>query len=281
MRNNQDRLGMGAPTDNIQPGHEPPPTPSVTQFIVPTELVELPSKGLFYDEGHPLHGRETVEIKHMTTKEEDILTNQSFVKNGSAVDKLLQSVLVDPPRVNVKDMLIGDKNALTVACRIFGYGAQYETKFRCPACGVTQQHMFDLAEIEHSNFNDSLGEFDAVIDYDKKMVTLPIPRNDTKLELRILTDDSTNTSRKNKKGNKFSIIKQYEKMIYSVNGNSDRVYVKNYITSMSALDSRYLRAAYSKVIPGVDFSCSFDCESCGHEDNVEVPLTAEFFWPKS
>ena len=281
MRNNQDRLGMGAPTDNLQPAHEPPPTPAAAQFIVPTELVELPSKGLFYDEGHPLYGRETVEIKHMTTKEEDILTNQSFVKNGTAIDKLLQSVLVDPPKLNIKDMLIGDKNALTVACRVFGYGAEYETKFSCPSCGTTQQHMFDLSEIEHSDFVENLEEFDAVIAYDKKMVVLPIPRTKTKLELRILTDDGATTTRKNKKGNKFSIIKQYEKMIYSVNGNSDRAYVKNYIDSMSALDSRYLRSAYSKIIPGVDFSCSFDCDACGHEDEVEVPLAAEFFWPKS
>tara|TARA_R110000824_G_scaffold134691_1_gene297688 strand:+ start:4091 stop:4933 length:843 start_codon:yes stop_codon:yes gene_type:complete len=280
MRNNQDRLGVGAPTDNLQPAHEPVPTTDAMQFIVPTEVVDLPSKGLFYEEGHPLHNRETVEIKHMTTKEEDILTNQSFIKNGSAIDRLLQSVLVEP-RMNIQDMLVGDKNALTVACRIYGYGPDYETQFNCPSCGVTQQHSFDLSEVEHNDFMNNLEEFDAEIDYERNTVILPIPRTKTRLELKILKDDIKNTKQKGKKANKFSITNQYQKMIYSVNGNSDRQYVKSYISSMSALDSRYLRAAYNKIIPGVDFSCSFECDSCGHDDAVEVPLKAEFFWPKS
>ena len=285
MRNNQDRLGMGAPTDNLQGNHEPPTAPAASpmQFIVPTEIVDLPSKGLFYEEGHPLHGRETIEIRHMTTKEEDILTNQSFIKNGIAIDKLLQSVLVEP-KMKVRDMLVGDKNALTIACRIYGYGPEYQTKFSCPSCGETQQHTFDLSELEHNNYLDNLSEFNAEVNYDKQTVMLPIPRTNTKLELRLLKDDEdVSTTRKGKKAalNKFSITKHYERMIYSVNGNSDRAYIKSYISSMSALDSRFLRAAYGEIIPGVDFSCSFDCDSCGHDDEVEVPLNAEFFWPKS
>ena len=285
MRNNQDRLGMGAPTDNLQGNHEPPAAPAASpmQFIVPTEIVDLPSKGLFYEEGHPLHGRETIEIRHMTTKEEDILTNQSFIKNGIAIDKLLQSVLVEP-KMKVRDMLVGDKNALTVACRIYGYGPEYQTKFSCPSCGETQQHTFDLSELEHNNYLDNLSEFNAEVNYDKQTVMLPIPRTNTKLELRLLKDDEdVSTTRKGKKAalNKFSIIKHYERMIYSVNGNSDRTYIKSYISNMSALDSRFLRSAYGEIIPGVDFSCNFDCDSCGHDDEVEVPLNAEFFWPKS
>lgn len=282
MRNNQDRLGLNAPTDNLQPNHEPPPASGANpvQFVVPTEIVELPSKGLFYDEGHPLHNRTTVEIKHMTTKEEDILTNQAYIKNGTAINRLLQSILVEP-KVNVKDIFIGDKNALTVACRVHGYGADYETKFTCPSCGTVQQYVFDLSEIEDIDFAANLEDFNAEVDYSRKTVTLPIPRTNVKLELKLLKDEVQNDSRKGKKKNSFSITKQYLTMIQSVNGNSDRTYVKSYIDSMSALDSRYLRAAYSKIVPGVDFTCHFECNSCDHEDQVEVPLQAEFFWPRS
>ena len=281
MRNNQDRLGTGAPTDNLQPNHEPPPPAAAVQFIVPTEVVTLPSKGLFYEEGHPLYNRETVEIKHMTTKEEDILTNQSYVKNGTAINRLLQSILVEP-KVSVKDLFIGDKNALTVACRVHGYGADYETKFTCPSCGTAQKHVFDLSEIEEIDFAANLEEYAAEVDYDRKTVTLPIPRTKVKLELKLLKDEIENAARKGKgKKNNFSITKQYLTMIHAVNGNSDRAYVKSYIESMSALDSRFLRAAYSKIVPGIDFACNFECSSCDHEDQVEVPLQAEFFWPKS
>ena len=116
------------------------------------------------------------------------------------------------------------------------------------------------------------------MNYDNQTVTLPIPRTKVNLELKLLKEDTKTAVGKK---NKFVLSKHYEKIIQSVNGNSDRNYIRSYIDSMSALDSRYLRAAYSKLVPGVDFTCNFECSECGHEGEVEVPLTAEFFWPKS
>jgi len=277
-------MAMGVPTtdNNLQPNTQTPPevTSKPLEFIVPTEIVTLPSKGQFYPEGHPLHGRETVEIKHMTTKEEDILTNQSFIKNGVAVDKLLQSVLVEP-KMKVNDMLMCDKNALTVACRVYGYGPDYTTQFKCPACDETLKHEFDLNEVGHVDYETNVKEFDAAVDYDRGIIVFPIPRTKTTLELKVLKTDMTPKNRKEAKKAAFSITKQYRKMIHSVNGSTERAHIDKYIESMSALDSRYLRSAYPKIVPNVDFGCEFECESCGHEDTVEVPLSAEFFWPKS
>lgn len=277
MRNNQDRMGLEPPINNLQPGHEPPVEQhNPMQFIVPTELVELPTKGLFYEEGHPLHLKETVEIRHMTTKEEDILTNKTFVKNGSAVDRLIKSVLVTPG-VNVNDLYNADKDALLIACRIHGYGADYQTQFACPSCGTRQNHEFDLEEIENKDFESSLEKFDASVDYDSKTFKMVIPRTKTTLELRLLKGNED--TKKQKKKNTNSITTQYKKIIKAVNGNTNPAYIKSYIDSMSALDSRYLRAAYSEITPGVDFSCHFECSACDYEDQVEVPLNAGFFWP--
>lgn len=273
MRNNQDRLGLNEPA-NLQPASEAPVNNSV-EFIVPTEIVELPSKGLFYDENHPLYHKESIEIKHMTTKEEDILTNQSYIKNASAVDRMLKSVLVDK-KININDLLIGDKNAITVASRIYGYGPDYETTYACPACGTTQNTSFDLLEMENSDFEENAKEFDAVYDYDAQLIKFTIPRTKTNLELKLLKEQTEKQTKKTKSG---VISNFYQKIIHSVNGNTDPRYIKSYIASMSALDSRYLRSAYQKIIPGVDMSCDFQCSNCDHEENVEVPLNAEFFWP--
>jgi len=278
MRNNQDRMGLVEPKDNLQPNEEPPPTAQM-EFVVPTEIVELPSKGLFYPEGHPLHGRATVEIKHMTTKEEDILTNQSYIKNGVAIDKLLRSVLVEP-RMNIADMHVGDKNALTVACRVHGYGPEYKTKTVCPSCGHQGMYTFDLSVLENNDFENGMEEFGAIPDYENGLIKMTIPRTKTQLELRVLKED-TNTNQKSKKKNSAFVTNQYFRMIHSVNGNTNPTYVRKYIESMSALDSRFLRAAYSKIVPGVDFTHEFECDECGAEVEMEVPLTAEFFWPKS
>tara|TARA_R100001129_G_scaffold25173_2_gene16504 strand:- start:3165 stop:3995 length:831 start_codon:yes stop_codon:yes gene_type:complete len=276
MRNNQDRMLAGSATDNLQSSDPHPSQTQSMEFIVPTELVELPSKGLFYDEGHPLHSQETIEIKHMTTKEEDILTNESYIRDGSAIDRLLRSIIVDK-KINVKDILVGDKNAITIAARIYGYGADYETKFSCPSCGTVQQTNFDLTEVENNDYEAGAEEFDGFIDYDEKSIHLTVPRTKTKLEFRLLKEEVE----KQKKKKKNKLISQFfTKIIKSVNGNQDQRYIKSYIDSMSALDSRYVRAAYQKMVPSVNMNCQFECENCNYTGEVEVPLKAEFFWPK-
>ena len=95
----------------------------MAEYKFPTEMVELPSKGYFYFEGHPLSSGK-VEIKYMTAKEEDILTSQNLIQQGTVIDKLLESLVVDKS-IKLDDMLIGDKNAIMVAARILGYGKEY------------------------------------------------------------------------------------------------------------------------------------------------------------
>ena len=100
---------------------------------IPTEIVELPSKGALYPPDHPLHGEETIEIKYMTAKEEDILTSQSLLRKGLAVERLLKSVVVDK-RIDPKSLLVGDRNAVLYATRITGYGAEYPARVTCGNC---------------------------------------------------------------------------------------------------------------------------------------------------
>ena len=96
----------------------------MSEFKFPTEEIELPSKGLVYSKDNPLSSGK-VEIKYMTAKEEDILSNQAYIENGTVLDKLLDSVMVS--KINIKDLIIGDKNAVLIATRILGYGSDYKT----------------------------------------------------------------------------------------------------------------------------------------------------------
>ena len=100
-RNNEDRLG--AP-DVASIQAETPPQITNRQinnsqdslsFVAPTEFVDLPSYGVFYAEDHPLHKQECVEIKHMTAKEEDILSDKALLKKGLAIDRFLKSIIID------------------------------------------------------------------------------------------------------------------------------------------------------------------------------------------
>ena len=116
-----------------------------SKFKFPTETVELPSKGLLYPEGSPLASGK-VEIKYMTAKEEDILSNQNFITKGIVLDKLLESLTLG--KFDIKDLITGDKNAILIAARILAYGKDYEVEVSCPKCGEKSSHTIDLSTFE-------------------------------------------------------------------------------------------------------------------------------------
>jgi len=284
IRNNEDRLGAKAPDES-------PPIPqthqetsnesaSVFSFAVPTEIVELPSGGKYYPEGHPLRGVDTIEIKHMTAKEEDILTSRSLLKKGVAIDRLLQSVLVDK-RINPDDLLIGDKNALLVATRIVGYGADYETNITCPACATTMKNSFNLAKLEISE--PKLGDG---ISKKGNNFLIKLPKTEVEVEVRLLCGrdekflaEATNMKRKNNLPDS-ALTDQIRMFVVAVNGHTDKQSINNFIESVPAIDSRHLRRSYEKVVPNIDMTQNFVCNNCSYDAAMEVPLSADFFWPK-
>jgi hypothetical protein len=287
-RNNKDRLGVSTP--DVQTAN-PPITPTdqnqaVFNFTTPTEFVELPSGGRFYDEEHPLHNEETVEIKFMTAKEEDILTSPSLLKKGLAIDRLLQSVVINKG-IDLDSLLVGDKNALLVATRVTGYGPDYSTNVTCPACSTSSKYEFDLSDIPGQPGGVSTINSEHVTESDRGTFFITgLERTKAKVEVRLLRghDEKMRNSRMKKK-KKHSIttsafMEMLSSFIVSVNDSADPNYIASFLENMPAMDSRHLRATYSTLIPNVDLNQEFECEACGTTTEMEVPLNAEFFWPR-
>ena len=70
----------------------------------PTEIIELPSKGLFYPKDNPLSSGK-IEMKYMTAREEDILTTPSLIKQGVVLDRFFHGfskTLFNSPRKTIK-----------------------------------------------------------------------------------------------------------------------------------------------------------------------------------
>ena len=272
MSRNQDRLG-GAQ----QPDTSPPPQQGGGgfSFVVPTEFVDLPSQGRFYPQSHPLHGRESIEIKQMTAKEEDILTSRSLLKKGVAVDRLIDSIVVDK-NISTKDLLIGDRNAILIAARVSGYGSEYETQVQCPACETKQRYAFDLndATIEEGGVE---GDTDT-IDNGDGTITCFLPKTDIKVVARLLTGRHEPNITKVSKSDQI-VSKQLEAIIVSVNDDRSHSAVRYVANNIPSMDSRYLRNELKKATPNIDLTQEFSCENCGHTQEMEVPLTADFFWP--
>tara|TARA_R100000008_G_C3587163_1_gene173410 strand:- start:3171 stop:4022 length:852 start_codon:yes stop_codon:yes gene_type:complete len=283
MRNNQRRLG-----GNKAPAPDAP-APVLAQaqqaplaFVTPTEFVELPSRGRFYSADHPLHGEETVEIRYMTAKEEDILSSSTLIKKGIVIDRLLQSLLVDDT-VDPSTLLVGDRNAILIAARISAYGSKYEAEVTCPSCSAKSKETYDMSSLElrEKCFDESFLKENKVEFDNAGTFHMHLPRSDVRVSFGMLTGFDEARLAKDllkKEDNMITGVLSY--MVDSVDGNFDRHTVQQFVNSMPASDSRLLRKVYNQLIPNVDMTQEFYCFECAFEKDLEVPLNAEFFWPR-
>lgn len=282
-RNNQERLGARQSDAGIPiPEAAGENSESTFSFTTPTEFVDLPTGGRFYAEGHPLYGKDHIEIRYMTAKDEDILSSKALLKKGLAIDRLLQNIIVDKS-INTNDLYIGDKNAVLIAARITGYGEDYSVRMTCPSCMSSIDHTFDLSEIKNTDGSE-WGEYNIKTLHDDRFsISLPISK--VEVEVKLLKSKDENylvklAESKKKKGlPESSLTDQIRAIIVSVDGSTSDKKVNSFIEHMPARDSRYLRAAYDLAVPNVEMKQIFPCTSCEFDQEVTVPFTAAFFWP--
>lgn len=253
-------------------------------FIVPTEYVDIPSKGRFYEDGHPLHQKSSVEIKFLTAASEDILTNRSFIRKGTVIEKLLKSLLIDPS-IDTDSLLVGDRNAILFAARESGYGADYEAKVACEACGASVNYTFDLAKIKQYEAQEAPDWKDlGITTTDKGTFIVSLPKSKVSVEIRLLRGKHERflqelaEKKKAKNLPETTLTDQMRAFIVSVNGLTDQSTIGSFVENMPALDGKYLRMIYKKVCPDMDFVHEFVCSECGFRGDITMPLLTSFFW---
>lgn len=247
----------------------------------PTEMVDLPSKGHFYPEGHPLSSGQ-VEIKYMTAKEEDILTSTNLINKGLVLDKLMEALIITD--VNLDDILIGDKNAIMLASRVLAYGKDYTFEWVDESSGETKEESIDLTslpdkEIDFSGLKKGQNEF-----------SFDLPTSNRKVTFRLLThkdekniDAELKAMRKVTKGVGIDpeITTRLKSSIISVDGSSDRAFVNNFIDNeFLSMDSFAYRTHLTSITPDVELYHNVELDD-GRVQEVAVPVTAQFFWPTS
>ena len=275
-RNNPERTGAR------ESAEIPPEVGRSLEFVAPTEFVELPSRGKGYGEKHPLHKQEVIEIRFMTAKDEDILSSQTLIKKGLAIERFLQNIIVDK-RIKSESILSGDRNAILIAARKSGYGAYYETKVTCPNCQESNDCVFDLEnpEIQESVIDPELG----ITETSRGTFIVVPPLSKFKVELRLLTGReetlmAANLKNRQKKKQLESIVSdQLKMMIVSVEGHEDPKTINMYANNIPTQDTRHLRKAFKSISPNVRIAEDYNCTSCGFEQELEVPFGADFFWP--
>jgi len=240
----------------------------MSEFKFPTEEVELPSKGLLYPKDHPLSSGK-VEIKYMTAKEEDILSNQSFIQKGTVLDKLLQSLLVNKD-IKTNDLFVGDKNALFVAARILGYGKEYKVTI------AGKEETIDLSELENKPINEEL------YSSGKNIFTYKLENTGTVLEFKLLNGHDEKKIERELAGlkkitpnNSSELTTRLKYSILSVDGNEEKKDIREFVDNyFLARDARAFRKYVSEISPDIDMTVSLE----GGEV-VTVPIGLNFFWP--
>jgi hypothetical protein len=248
-----------------------------SKFSLPTETVELPSKGLLYSKENPLSSG-TIERKYMTAKEEDILSNQNYIKNGTVFDKLFKSLIVS--KIDYDDLTIGDKNAILIAARILGYGKDFQFKYFHPETGEEEVVTVDLSEIKNKVVDYSLYE-------NKNEFTFTLPQSKNEVTFKILTHKDERQIEEEIKGLKkvnlsADVTTRLKRTILAVNGSREPKDIREFIdTYLLASDARALRDCIKRVTPDLDLTFTFVGSDGYTKEGVDLPIGVSFFYPNA
>lgn len=247
------------------------------KFSLPTETIELPSQGKVYDIANPLSAG-TVEMKYMTAREEDILTNVNLLRQGVAIEKMLQSLIKSP--IKYEDLLLGDRNALLIAARILAYGSSYSFEYYDSESEVKETVTVDLQTLNNKQVDYSIYN-------NKNEFTFELPHSKNTVTFKLLTIEDEKAIEAEVKGLKKAnlvageITTRLKRQILSVNGDYEAKNVRDFVDNyLIAKDSSPLRTYISSITPDIDLTVNFTL-STGKEVEENLPLTAEFFFPGS
>ena len=246
----------------------------MADYKFPTEVVDLPSRGYFYIDGHPLSSGK-VEVKYMTAKEEDILTSQNLIQQGTVIDILLQSLIVDKT-INIKDLLVGDKNAIMVAARVLGYGKDYQFEYN------EEEHEVDLSKLnsvklDFKKITKGQNEFSFELPTSKRTITFKMLNGHDESNITA----EVKAKRKISKERSSELTTRLKTMLLSVDGNSDKGYITNFVENeFLSRDSLAFRNYLTDITPDMDMTTTI-VNSNGKETEVTIPVTVRFFWPSS
>ena len=252
--------------------------PADDGYAPPVTSVRLPSNGLTYKSDSPLYRCDSLDIKAMTAKEEDILSSVSLIKKGTVLTTLMRSCItnrmIDPDK-----MLIGDRNAVLIAIRVSAYGPEYPAAVTCAECGETFDHTFDMSRLPMKPL-----EVEPAAGPGSNDFVFKLPASGRNVHFKLMDvgasarlDKDAEQVRK-KGGQEAGVTMRLMAQVISIDGVEERSLPKA-IANMPARDSRALREYMDEIAPGVDMVQDVECPSCGTSKEVDVPLGPQFFWP--
>jgi len=248
----------------------------MSEFRFPTEVIDLPSKGLVYPESSPLSSG-TIELKYMSAREEDILTNSNFIEKGIVIDKLLQSLIVT--KIDYNELILGDKNAILYAARILGYGANYDIEVT-DKYGKKIPVTIDLSKLENKKIDESLftpgkNEFDFILPQSKLNVTFKILNSEDEKNIQ----EEIKGLKKAFPNDSFDVTTRLKYTIVAINGDRSMEKIRGFVDNMLITDTRALRKYINEITPDIESIFNYTDSKGDVVEGVSVPLNINFLYP--
>ncbi len=252
--------------------------PADADYLPPVSTVKLPSRGLVYPPDSPLYMLESVDVKPVTAKEENILSSPILIKKGTVLTTLMKACitnrLLDPDA-----MLVGDRNAILVAIRVSAYGPSYSARVTCPKCGEDQDAEFNLSKLGLKTLDE-----EPVGGPGNNRFAYKLPITGKTVQFRLLDASLVNRmedeveSIMKATGEEQGVTVRLNTQVIEMEGVEPGRLART-LAALPARDSKSLRHHMDEVAPGVDMVQEFQCDSCGKKSEVEIPIGSEFFWP--
>jgi hypothetical protein len=242
------------------------------EYKVPYDILELPSQGLLYP-----NKKSSVKVEYLTAMDENVLVSPNIMNSGRVLDVLLERKVKDLG-FPVEELLDGDRVALLLFLRSTSFGEEFKQGV-LNKNGDVVEGTINLSELKQKKLTinpDENNEFDFELPKSKKKIKFrflngkdekDIDEKDEFMKKRFETDIS------------FALTLKLEKLIMELDGNRDKIYISNFIKTMSILDSRTLTKYIRENEPGIDFETKARIQG-GESVNTFLRLNKSFFWPE-
>ena len=243
-----------------------------SDLSIPYDVIELPSQGLLYPSK-----QKTVKVEYLTTMDESVLSAPNLLENGLFLDTLLERKIKDS-EIHPKDMLMGDRLAILFFLRSTGYGPMYPVNVFDPNTAQFFETEVDLSTLKVKKLNvkpTKDGLFDYQLPNTKKKVLFKLLTGGENTEIDIRDEEFQKRSGNNQSN---KVIYTLEKMIQSIDGETDKMKISSIIHRLPIMDTRSLREYANSIEPGLDLNVSVRTPGGASVDTF-LAIGRQFFWP--
>jgi hypothetical protein len=237
------------------------------------DVVTLPSRGLTYPSRIG-----QVDVEYMTASDENILTSPNLIRSGKHIDKLLERK-IKTKGIKAEDLLPGDRNAIINFLRITAYGSDYPVKVYDPETGNEFETIVDLSILKEKVLTeqpDSNFHFTFETPLRKNLLKFKLL---TSAEYDILSKTAESYAKEKKDNISEILTMRIESMIQSVDGNNNRIYIRQYVNAMSPKDSLAFRRYVEQIEPNLDLSYEFQSPTTGKFFRQDITLGIDYLLP--